>query len=797
MDIKAHAKKVLAVLISLVLTISLLPVYSFADEEMENKDLTNTENTSSGNTEENSSEETDEEDATSDTEEDTEITSANTSTSNKSIEDQSEESKAASSKDESNKETSEDGTDSLISEYAEKNDLANSWRYTNGELTATEVKPKTRAVSNAWEWTDEGYISSNGSVIEGAKYKGIDVSEHNGKIDWKKVKADGIDFAIIRCGYGMDEPGQDDDYWEYNVSECERLGIPYGVYLYSYADSTTRASKEADHTLRLLEGHNPQLPVYYDLEETSLESTSNRTLLANMAKTYCNKIEDAGYVAGVYSNTNWWNNYLTSSVFDQWDRWVAQYNYECRYKGEYTLWQCTSTGKVDGVKGNVDINFMFNSKYMGPLEKDSNGIRYRNSDGSYAANEWKTVEGSTYYFGKDGYALRWSQTIDGNRYYFNGSYQMVTGWVKWSSDGTRSYFGEDGVALSGWQDIDGKTYYFDPENDFHAARYRSEIEGQHYYFNGSCQMFVGLLNWSDGTKSYFDSNGHPVTEWKTVNGKTYYFDPDSNDDYPVALRWSQTIDGNRYYFREDCSMYTGILLWNSDGTRSFFGSDGVMQSSGWCSWNGKKYYINPKTERAVKYSQTISGNRYYFKEDCSMHTGWLKWNSDGKYSYFKPNGMMVFGTYTIDGVKFNFGTSGKVNSMDPVRTDMINKAQKYSSGTKYLILVDLSGHKVGVFKGKKNNWSLQYYWSCAVGKSSTPTIKGTYRTTGFTRPYLTTDSRAIYCTQIWGGYFFHSILSSENELGKNVSHGCIRLPYSAANWIYKNINSGTTVYIYK
>ena len=374
---------------------------------------------------------------------------------------------------------------------------------------------------------------------------------------------------------------------------------------------------------------------------------------------------------------------------------------------------------------------------------------------------------------------------------------MVTGWVKWSSDGTRSYFGEDGVALSGWQDIDGKTYYFDPENDFHAARYRSEIEGQHYYFNGSCQMFVGLLNWSDGTKSYFDSNGHPVTEWKTVNGKTYYFDPDSNDDYPVALRWSQTIDGNRYYFREDCSMYTGILLWNSDGTRSFFGSDGVMQSSGWCSWNGKKYYINPKTERAVKYSQTISGNRYYFKEDCSMHTGWLKWNSDGKYSYFKPNGMMVFGTYTIDGVKFNFGTSGKVNSMDPVRTDMINKAQKYSSGTKYLILVDLSGHKVGVFKGKKNNWSLQYYWSCAVGKSSTPTIKGTYRTTGFTRPYLTTDSRAIYCTQIWGGYFFHSILSSENELGKNVSHGCIRLPYSAANWIYKNINSGTTVYIYK
>ena len=409
MDIKTHAKKVLAVLISLVLTISLLPAYSFADEEMENKDLTTTENTSSSNTEENSSEETDEEDDTSDTEENAEATSANISTSNKSTEDQSKESEAGSSKDESDKETSEDGTDSLISEYVEKNDLANSWRYTNGELTATEVKPKARAVSNAWEWTDEGYISSNGSVIEGAKYKGIDVSEHNGKIDWKKVKADGIDFAIIRCGYGMDDPEQDDDYWEYNVSECERLGIPYGVYLYSYADSTTRASKEADHTLRLLEGHNPQLPVYYDLEEKSLESTSKRTLLANMAKTYCNKIEDAGYVAGVYSNTNWWNNYLTSSVFDQWDRWVAQYNYECRYEGEYTLWQCTSTGKVDGIKGNVDINFMFNSKYMDSLGKDSNGIRYRNSNGSYVGTSRKQLRGIIRCFGKNGYAFRWGK----------------------------------------------------------------------------------------------------------------------------------------------------------------------------------------------------------------------------------------------------------------------------------------------------------------------------------------------------------------------------------------------------
>ena len=185
MDIKNHAKKVLTVLISLALTISLLPAYSFADEETENNGRINTENAPSVNTEESSSEESDKEDAISNIEDGAEVVNTNNSSSDKTTEDQQEESEASSSlKDESNKKAREGDSDNLISEYIEKNDLANSWRYTNGELTVTEAQPKTRAVSNAWEWTDKGYISSNGSVIEGAKYKGIDVSEHNGKIDW-------------------------------------------------------------------------------------------------------------------------------------------------------------------------------------------------------------------------------------------------------------------------------------------------------------------------------------------------------------------------------------------------------------------------------------------------------------------------------------------------------------------------------------------------------------------------------------------------------------------------------------
>ena len=123
----------------------------------------------------------------------------------------------------------------------------NSWRYEDGVLNVKESASSSKRMMRS--------ANQNAAIA-----RGIDVSEHNGKIDWEKVKSSGIDFAIIRCGYGMDLPKQDDKYWQYNVTECERLGIPYGVYIYSYADSTDRAASEADHVLRLLKGHTPSYP---------------------------------------------------------------------------------------------------------------------------------------------------------------------------------------------------------------------------------------------------------------------------------------------------------------------------------------------------------------------------------------------------------------------------------------------------------------------------------------------------------------------------------------------------------
>ena len=234
----------------------------------------------------------------------------------------------------------------------------NSWRYSDGQPVSM---PSTYADDpNAWEKVDGQFVNSNGEVIPGAVMKGIDVSEHNGKIDWEKVKNDGIDFAIIRCGYGQDMESQDDDYWEANVEACEALGIPYGVYLYSYADTLEKAQSEAQHVLRLLKGHDPAYPVYYDLEDNITLELSD-SMKTQIATTFCNIITDNGYETGVYSSLYWWNDYLTDPVFNNWSRWVAQWNPTCDYQGEYDLWQCSSTGQVDGINGNVDLNFLIDN----------------------------------------------------------------------------------------------------------------------------------------------------------------------------------------------------------------------------------------------------------------------------------------------------------------------------------------------------------------------------------------------------------------------------------------------------
>ena len=252
--------------------------------------------------------------------------------------------------DDSNGEASADdsvGADSFDVDSLEQN----SWRYENGVL----IEGGNGDI-DAQSLTDD-------SFPDGAVARGIDVSNHQGTVDWNKVKAAGIDFAILKVGPVYGKP---DDSFERNAAECERLSIPYGVYYYSYARSVEDANKEADRTLAWLGGHHPSLPVYYDLEDSYILQDPNfsKDKLAQIAQAFCNRMEAVGFKSGIYANLNWLNNYLDSPSLSGYDHWVAQYNWRCDYAGSYSFWQYSSNGNVPGVNGRCDMNYCFNGSFL-------------------------------------------------------------------------------------------------------------------------------------------------------------------------------------------------------------------------------------------------------------------------------------------------------------------------------------------------------------------------------------------------------------------------------------------------
>ena len=184
----------------------------------------------------------------------------------------------------------------------------------------------------------------------------IDVSEHQGVINWEKVKADGIDGVIIRCGYGQNTAGQDDKQFVRNADACTRLNIPFGIYLYSYGKTEASAQGEAEHALRLAKNYKLSLPIFYDLEEQFTE-----TVAAAKARKFTDIITRAGYTAGVYASLSWFKNYLKNYA-GGW-RWIAAWgtnNGEAQNKPDNAdIWQYTSRGTVSGINGRVDMNLLY------------------------------------------------------------------------------------------------------------------------------------------------------------------------------------------------------------------------------------------------------------------------------------------------------------------------------------------------------------------------------------------------------------------------------------------------------
>ena len=193
---------------------------------------------------------------------------------------------------------------------------------------------------------------------------GIDVSKWQGEIDWDKVKNAGVEFAIIRAGYRGSVTGAivEDPYFQANMKGAAASGIPVGVYFFTQAVNEVEAVEEASAVLKLVTQFELDYPIFIDTEGAGGNGRADgldaeaRTLVC---EAFCRTIENGGYRAGVYASRNWYNNCLETAKLDNYFIWLAEYRSVPLYQGYYSMWQYTSKGQVDGIKGNVDLNLFY------------------------------------------------------------------------------------------------------------------------------------------------------------------------------------------------------------------------------------------------------------------------------------------------------------------------------------------------------------------------------------------------------------------------------------------------------
>lgn len=233
--------------------------------------------------------------------------------------------------------------------------------------------------------------------------KGIDVSKWQGSVDWQAVKDDGIEFAMLRAGYGQ---GNIDPQFERNASECTRLGIPFGVYWFSYAYTPEMARREAQFCVQAAAPYKLQYPAAFDFEYDSVDYASERgvavtkSLASSLARAFCDEIEDSGLYPMVYANPNYLSAYFDSEIPEEFDIWLAQWPRDPQLENEPALaggmWQYTSGGAVNGIKGRVDLNAAYKD-YPAIIASEDQGGEDVNGDDytqeAERARDWVVEQG--------------------------------------------------------------------------------------------------------------------------------------------------------------------------------------------------------------------------------------------------------------------------------------------------------------------------------------------------------------------------------------------------------------------
>ena len=214
-------------------------------------------------------------------------------------------------------------------------------------------------------------------VIQGVKYTfngdgslntgtvmGIDISKHNGNIDWNAVKNSGVQYVILRCGYRGSASGVlvEDQKFKSNIQGATAAGLKVGIYFFSQAVNEVEAVEEASMTLSLIKNYRITYPVYIDVESANGRADGiSKAARTSVINAFCQTIRNSGYTPGLYANKNWLTEKINTGALGGCKIWLAQYVAAPTYAGRYEMWQYSSRGSIAGIKGNVDLNV----SYMG------------------------------------------------------------------------------------------------------------------------------------------------------------------------------------------------------------------------------------------------------------------------------------------------------------------------------------------------------------------------------------------------------------------------------------------------
>ena len=248
------------------------------------------------------------------------------------------------------KTTAQNGTTTVTGKTTKKTNT------TTATTKATTTTAKTTAKPTATT-TVITYATKPG-IGAGAIFEGVDVSVYQGNIDWNKAKADGIEFAIMRAGYGK-YVSQKDKYFDQNMKNAKAAGLPCGVYWFSYALTPEDAIKEADACYEVIKNYKLEYPVSFDMETESQMKLPKETV-AQIIEAFCGRMESYGYYTTLYTYASFLNYKVDDRIFDKYDIWVAHYNTsKPAFNRNYGLWQYSCTGSVWGITGNVDRDYVY------------------------------------------------------------------------------------------------------------------------------------------------------------------------------------------------------------------------------------------------------------------------------------------------------------------------------------------------------------------------------------------------------------------------------------------------------